>query len=83
MKNYYNVYSEMGNNIILENFEGSIVTFRGAGTIYPVHIITYCEMLHRLLNEDNWTQALRMCRRANVRLHEFIITLLIIIIIYD
>lgn len=56
----------MGSNITLENFEGPIITFKGTGTTFPVHIISYCEMLHRLLNDDNWTQALRLCRRANV-----------------
>lgn len=62
----------MGSNILLENFEGSIVTLKGAGTTYPVHIMTYCEMLHRLLNEDNWKQALRICRRANVSIHSVV-----------
>lgn len=56
----------MGSNITLENFEGPIITFKGTGTTFPVHIISYCEMLHRLLNDDNWTQSLRLCRRANV-----------------
>lgn len=56
----------MGSNITLENFEGPIIIFKGTGTTFPVHIISYCEMLHRLLNDDNWTQALRLCRRANV-----------------
>lgn len=56
--------SELGKNIVLESFEGSIVTFKSSGTSYPIQVNLLCEILHKILNDDLWTKALTICRRV-------------------
>lgn len=60
--------SELGKNVILENFEGSIITFKSSGTLYPIQVNLFCEILHKLLNDDLWAKALTLCRRVQVKL---------------
>lgn len=55
---------ELGKNIVLENFEGSIVSFKSSGTLYPIQVNFLCEMLHKILNDDLWSKVLTFCRRA-------------------
>lgn len=59
-------FSELGKNVILENFEGSVITFKSAGTLYPIQVNLFCEILHKLLNDDLWAKALTLCRRVQV-----------------
>ena len=54
---------ELGKNIVLENFEGSIVTFKSSGALYPIQVNLLCETLHKLLNDELWARALKLCRR--------------------
>lgn len=56
----------MGKNVVLENFEGSIVTFKSSGALYPIQVNLLCESLHKLINDDLWTKALTLCRRIQV-----------------
>lgn len=60
------VCSDLGKNIVLENFEGSIVTFKSSGVLYPIQVNMLCEALHKLINDDLWTKALALCRRMQV-----------------
>lgn len=59
-------YRELGKNVVLENFEGSIVTFKSSGALYPIQVNLLCETLHKLINDDVWTKALNLCRRIQV-----------------
>lgn len=52
---------------MLENFEGSIVTFKSSGVLYPIQVNLLCEALHKLINDDLWTKALSLCRRMQVQ----------------
>lgn len=61
---FFPLNSELGKNIVLENFEGSIVTFKSSGTLYPIQANLLCEMLHKILNDELWAKALTLCRRA-------------------
>ncbi|XP_031630866.1 intraflagellar transport protein 80 homolog isoform X2 [Contarinia nasturtii] len=54
---------ELGKNIVLENFEGNIVTLKSSGALYPIQVHLFCETLHKLLNDDLWVKALSLCRR--------------------
>lgn len=66
----YSIFSrELGKNVILENFEGPIITFKSAGTLYPIQVNLFCEILHKLLNDDLWAKALTLCRRVQVNLN--------------
>lgn len=56
----------MGKNTVLENFEGSIVTFKSSGALYPIQVNLLCEILHKLLYDDLWAKALNLCRRMQV-----------------
>lgn len=60
--------SELGKNIVLDNFEGSIVTFKSSGALYPIQVNLLCESLHKLLNEGLWSKALALCRRIQVHI---------------
>lgn len=51
---------------MLESFEGSIITFKGSGALYPMQVNILCEMLHRLIYDDSWSKALALCRRTQV-----------------
>lgn len=48
----------------IDSFEDAIITFRCAGSLLPVNVNIYCEVLHRTLQESQWQQALRICRLA-------------------
>lgn len=52
--------------MVLESFEGSIITFRGSGELYPMQVNILCEILHRLIYDDSWSKALTLCRRTQV-----------------
>lgn len=45
---------DLGKNTVLENFEGSIVTFKSSGALYPIQVNLLCETLHKLLYEHLW-----------------------------
>lgn len=53
---------------MLENFEGSIVTFKCSGVLYPIQVNLLCEALHKLVIDDFWNKALALCRRMQVRI---------------
>lgn len=53
----------MGKNIVLENFEGSIVTFKSSGALYPIQVNLLCEALHKNLHDALWDRTLNLCRR--------------------
>ena len=57
-------FREFGKNVALEMFEGNCVTFKGSGTLFTIQVNLYCEILHRLLANDHWYQALRVCRQC-------------------
>lgn len=59
--------SEFGKNVTLENFEGPSVTFKSSGALYTVQVNIFCEVMHRMLAEDQWSQALKICRRCQVK----------------
>lgn len=63
---FFSFSSELGKNVILEYFEGSIITFKSSGTLYPIQVNLFCEILHKLLNDDLWAKALTLCRRVQV-----------------
>lgn len=54
----------MGKNVSLDNFEGSLITFKSAGALFTVQCNLICGVLHRLLVDDQWLQALQICRRC-------------------
>lgn len=51
----------------LENFEGPSVTFKSSGALYTVQVNIFCEVVHRMLADDQWSQALKICRRCQVK----------------
>lgn len=53
--------------MILDNFEGTIITFKSAGTLYPIQVNVFCEIIHKLINDDLWSKALTLCRRVQDR----------------
>lgn len=66
-KNYsviFDCFSDLGEHIVIKSFEDHIITFQCSGALVHASINIHGEMLHRMLNSDQWTQAIRICRWA-------------------
>lgn len=58
--------SEFGRMLRLDSFEGATVRFACNGIVYAVQANVFCVAVQRLLAEEQWQQALKVCRRSQV-----------------
>jgi intraflagellar transport protein 80 len=54
--------TEFGKNISLVSFDGFMINFCASGTRFVVTAKIYCILIHKLVMENQWTKALRICR---------------------
>lgn len=54
--------TEFGKNISLVSFDGLTITFCASGTRFTVTAKIYCILIHKLVMENQWDKALRICR---------------------
>lgn len=59
--------AEFGRGAVqLQRFEGAVVRFGCQGCTYAVQMNVWCDAVQRLLADDRWPQALKVCRRSQV-----------------
>lgn len=63
--------SEFGKNISLVNFDGFTITFCASGTIFTICAKIYCILIHKLVTDNQWQKALKICRMAQVRYYNY------------
>lgn len=56
--------SDLGEHVVIRSFEDHIITFQCSSALVHATVNIYGEMLHRMLNSEQWTQAIRICRSA-------------------
>jgi intraflagellar transport protein 80 len=56
--------TEFGKNITLVNFDGLLITFCASGANFTVSSKIYCILIHKLVAENQWPKALKICRMA-------------------
>lgn len=54
--------TEFGKNISLVNFDGLAITLCASGSNYTVATKIYCILIHKLVSENQWEKALKICR---------------------
>lgn len=54
--------TEFGKNISLVSFDGLTITFCASGTRFTVTAKIYCILMHKLVMENQWDKALKICR---------------------
>lgn len=54
--------SEFGKNISLVSFDGLTINFCASGTRFTVTTKIYCILIHKLVMENQWDKALKICR---------------------
>lgn len=54
--------TEFGKNISLVNFDGLTITLCASGSNFTVATKIYCILIHKLVNENQWEKALKICR---------------------
>jgi intraflagellar transport protein 80 len=54
--------TEFGKNISLVNFDGLTITFCASGSNFTVTAKIYCILIHKLVKENQWEKALKICR---------------------
>lgn len=54
--------SEFGRNVTIESFETNYIKFQSLGAIFTVPIKTSFNAIHNLIDNGNWTNALKLCR---------------------
>lgn len=54
--------SEFGKNITLVNFDGFTITFCASGANFTITAKIYCILIHKLVSENQWEKALKICR---------------------
>lgn len=57
-------FSDLGEHIVIKSVEDHIITFQCANSLVHASVNIHGEMLHRVLQSDQWTQAIRICRWA-------------------
>lgn len=56
--------TEFGRTITLVNFDGLLITFCASGANFTVSSKIYCMLIHKLVVENQWPKALKICRMA-------------------
>lgn len=59
--------SEFGKAVTLNGFDGATIRLASNGIVYAVQANIYADAVQRLLADDQWQQALKVCRRSQVR----------------
>lgn len=54
--------TEFGKNISLVNFDGLTITLCASGSNFTVTAKIYCILIHKLVSENQWEKALKICR---------------------
>jgi len=54
--------TEFGKNISLVNFDGFTITFCASGANFTITAKIYCILIHKLVSENQWEKALKICR---------------------
>lgn len=54
--------TEFGKNISLVNFDGLTITLCASGSNFTVTAKIYCILIHKLVVENQWEKALKICR---------------------
>lgn len=54
--------TEFGKNISLVNFDGLAITLCASGSNFTVATKIYCILIHKLVAENQWEKALKICR---------------------
>jgi intraflagellar transport protein 80 len=54
--------TEFGKNISLINFDGFAITFCASGANFTITTKIYCILIHKLVSDNQWEKALKICR---------------------
>jgi intraflagellar transport protein 80 len=54
--------TEFGKNISLVNFDGLTITFCASGANFTITTKIYCILIHKLVSDNQWEKALKICR---------------------
>jgi intraflagellar transport protein 80 len=54
--------TEFGKNISLVSFDGLTITLCASGSNFTVSAKIYCILIHKLVSENQWEKALKICR---------------------
>ncbi len=54
--------SEFGKNLSIVNFDGFTITFCASGANFTITAKIHCILIHKLVGENQWDKALKICR---------------------